>query len=76
MFEIRNILNGQTENSRAAMAEIAGGRAILYDLFVEVFGHIPDQSLLSKITGDDFQNIIIGLSPLDNLGRQTARDGA
>ncbi|MBW1944067.1 MAG: molecular chaperone TorD family protein [Deltaproteobacteria bacterium] len=40
------------------MADIAGGRARVYDLLVGVFGHIPDQHYLDRIMGDDLMQFL------------------
>ena len=52
--------NGQAAEARAAMAETAGGRAVIYQLFVDFFSRLPDQDLLFKILGDDFQKVLDG----------------
>ncbi len=67
-------MNDQPEFDRPIMAEIAGGRAKMYDMFVGIFGHLPDQFLLSKIKGDDLQNILDDLCHLKNPKYQTGVD--
>ncbi len=47
----------ETRDSKA-MAEIAGGRARVYDLLVGVFGNIPDQHYLDRIMGDDLKQFL------------------
>ena len=64
--------NGQAEDDRAAMAETAGGRAMIYHLFAAFFSRLPDQDLLSKILGDDFQRILDGLYGLPGSRYQNA----
>jgi len=68
------MLNEHTKSQSSSMAEIAGGRAMMYGLFVEVFGHLPDQRLLAKIKNDDFNTILIGVGNLDNQSLQSYRD--
>ena len=50
----------------ATMAEIAGGRANLYDLLVGVFGHLPDKNLIMKIKSRGLQNLLDSCYGLDN----------
>lgn len=40
------------------MADIAGGRASVYELLVGVFGHIPDQHYLDRVMGDDLKQFL------------------
>ncbi len=67
-------MNDQPEVDRPIMAEIAGGRAKMYDMFVGIFGHLPNQLLLSMIKGDDLQNILDDLCHLKNPKYQTGVD--
>ncbi len=67
-------MDDQSEFDRPIMAEIAGGRAKMYDMFVGIFGHLPDQLLLSRIKGDDLQNILDDLCHLKNPKYQTGVD--
>jgi TorA maturation chaperone TorD len=64
--------NGQTGDERAAMAETAGGRAVIYHLFVEFFSRLPDQALLSRILGNDFQTVLDNLDGLQGSRYQNA----
>ena len=68
------MINEYIKSQSSSMAEVAGGRAMIYGLFVEVFSHLPDQQLLSKIKGGDFQNLLIGVSHLDNLSLLSYKD--
>ena len=51
----------------ATMAEIARGRANLYDLLVGVFSYLPDKALIMKIKSRDFQTL------LDSYGLDSPR---
>lgn len=48
------------------MAEMAHGRAKIYDLLVGVFSNLPDRRFLAKIRGDDLNNVLNTLSDLNS----------
>lgn len=54
------------------MADIASGRAALYDLLVSVFGRLPDKHLITKIKSPDLQNL---LDSCDSLGDTRLKAG-
>jgi TorA maturation chaperone TorD len=58
----------RTVKDRAAMAEIAGGRAGLYDMLVGIFGHLPDQQFLGVIRGPDLQCFLENCRELGSSG--------
>ena len=72
MVDSPNNRNGPAEDERAAMAETAGGRAVIYHLFVEFFSRLPDQDVLSRILGNDFQTVLFNLDGLQGSQYQNA----
>jgi TorA maturation chaperone TorD len=56
----------KTAISVTAGAEVASGRAALYELLVTVFRRLPDHDLLEKIGKGDFQHLLVRFSELDN----------
>lgn len=53
---------------RDARAEIAGGRASVYDLLVGVFGHLPDEAFLTRIEGEGLQSFLDSCSAIGGRG--------
>ncbi|MCJ7593718.1 MAG: molecular chaperone TorD family protein [Desulfobacterales bacterium] len=53
---------------REARADIAGGRASVYDLLVGVFGHLPDEAFLARIEGEGLQSFLDSCSAIKGSG--------
>jgi TorA maturation chaperone TorD len=59
---------------RAAMAEIAGGRARVYDLLVGIFNRIPDDQFIEGINSDNLQHFLSSCCDLDSSRFQLGVD--
>lgn len=57
---------------RLSMAAMAGARAKIYGLLVEVFSQLPDQAFLAKIKGNNLRNL---LNTLSDMGSAKFRSG-
>ena len=55
-------------------AEIASGRAALYNLFIGVFEQPPDHNLLAKIRGGEFELLLAGHRELGEKGFRAGLD--
>ncbi|MBU2498831.1 MAG: molecular chaperone TorD family protein [Proteobacteria bacterium] len=53
---------------RETRAEIAGGRASVYDLLVGVFGCLPDEAFLTRIEGEGVQSFLDSCSAIEGRG--------
>ncbi len=67
-------MNKGSVKDSVTMANIAEGRAKIYDLLVGIFGRLPDQQLLSNMKGVGFQRVLNGLCGLDNPKCQSGTD--
>ena len=65
-------MDATTVKDRAFRAQIAGGRAALYDLLVRILGHLPDRRFLEILLGPELEDCFGSGSDSGHAGFQSS----